>query len=124
MFAPLVLIKVGATFIAVLTLPTVPVAPAKLKTGKPGFIVRLTVAALDDPAAFVATIVNMVAGKAAVGVPLITHVEVLIVSELGKIPAFAESDLIPQEMMGDPLLPSVAEIISAVPTTATFAVAP
>ena len=52
---PLPVRPVGAIDMGLLTEPDVPVAPAKLNVGTGTFTVKLTVTALDEPAALVAT---------------------------------------------------------------------
>src|SRR2546428_11301304 len=88
-------------------------------------MVRVTVASAEVPAEFVATSVNWVAGKGAVGVPEMTQVEASTLSVPGKADALAEPGLTPQAVSAAPLLASVVgDTRIAVPTSATVPAAP
>ena len=80
--APLSFNVVGKTDIATPTLPLVPVAPVKFMIGAEATTESVTDDVVD-PALFVAVIVYDVEDRIAVGIPLITHVELLIDAQDG-----------------------------------------
>jgi hypothetical protein len=82
--APLPARVVGAILIATPTVPLVPVAPAKLKVGTLTPVERVTSAAVEGPAEFVAVMLKIVGAMTPEGVPEITQVVVLRLKPAGR----------------------------------------